>query len=50
MKENRRKVSSKTAKMTHEKKEGKKEMIMEYGMNAAMKKMKNTKKNKLCQI
>ena len=38
------KYPSKTAKMTHEKKEGKKEMFMEYGMKAAMKKMKNTKK------
>ena len=34
------KYPSKMAKMTHEKKEGKKEMIMEYGMKAAMKKMK----------
>jgi len=34
------KYTSKMAKAKHEKKEGKKEMIMEYGMKAAMKKMK----------
>jgi hypothetical protein len=34
------KYASKSAKMKHEKSESKKEMIKEYGMKAAMKKMK----------
>ena len=33
------KYASKAAKMKHEKSESKKEMIKEYGMKAAMKKM-----------
>ena len=33
------KYASKSAKMKHEKSESKKEMIKEYGMKAAMKKM-----------
>ena len=37
------KYKSKAAKMKHEKSESKKEMVKEYGMKAAMKKMAKKK-------
>lgn len=38
------KYASKSAMVKHEKKEGKKEMVKEYGMKAAMSKMAKKKK------